>query len=70
MFPILLIILPCVAPIEMNGSERKASCVIKKVNDIKIVFMKNSDLDISMPNKRSPKASLFATHLFYILLNA
>ena len=32
--------------------------------------MKNSDLDMSMPNTRSPKASLFATHLFSILLNA
>ena len=31
----------------------------KKVNDIKIVFMKNSDLDMSMFNRRSPKASLF-----------
>ena len=30
LFPILLIILPCVAPMETNGSERKASCIIKK----------------------------------------
>ena len=35
-----------------------------------MVFMKNTDLDMPMPNKRSPKASLFATHLFSILLNA
>ena len=42
----------------------------KKADDIKIVFMKNSDLDMSMLSKRSPKASLFATHLFSILLNA
>ena len=32
--------------------------------------MKNSDLDMSIPNQRFPKASLFATHLFSILLNA
>ena len=31
----------------------------KKVNDMKIVFMKNSDLDMSMFNRRSSKASLF-----------
>ena len=30
-----------------------------KVNNIKIVFMKNSDLDMSMFNRRSPKARLF-----------
>ena len=40
----------------------------KKVDDIKVVFMKNSYLDMSMLSKRSPKAGLFATHLLSILL--
>ena len=39
----------------------------KKVDDIKVVFMKNSYLDMSMLSKRSPKADLFGTHLLSIL---
>ena len=67
MFPLLLIFFTMR---RTNGNERfrtesklhlTAALRLRnnKVNNIKIVFMKNSDLDLSMFNRRSPKASLF-----------
>ena len=67
MFPLLLIFLTMR---RTNGNERfrtesklhlTAALRLRsnKVTNIKIVFMKNSDLDMSMFNRRSPKASLF-----------